>query len=50
MKYLLIKDKGRQLQALIDNIAEFLWNNGNEIYVRTGLDKPGEYQDIKDRC
>lgn len=50
MKYLLIKDKGRQLQALIDNIAEFLWNNGNEIYVRTGLDNPWEYQDITDRC
>lgn len=50
MKYLLIKDKGLQQQALIDNIAEFLWNNGNEIYVRNGLDSPQEYQDITHRC
>ncbi len=50
MKYLLIKDKELQQQALIDNIAEFLWNNGNEIYVRTCLDKTKEFQDIINRC
>ena len=50
MKYLLIKDKRQQQHALIDNIAEFLWNNGNEIYVRTCLDKTREYQDIINQC
>ncbi|WP_293946158.1 MULTISPECIES: hypothetical protein [unclassified Sphingobacterium] len=47
MKYLLINDKNQQKQALIDNIAEFLWNNGNEIYVRADLDKNEDYRVIK---
>lgn len=50
MKYLLVEGKGQREQMLLDNIADFLWNNGNEIYVRASFDNEIDYQNILDYC
>lgn len=44
MKYLLVENKEQGGQVLLDNIAEFLWNNGNEVYSRNSFDNEIDYQ------
>lgn len=50
MKYLLVDDREQEEQMLLDNIAEFLWNNGNEIYVRTNMNNEIDYKNILKSC
>ena len=46
MKYLLLEDREQEKQALLDNIAAFLWNNGNEVYSRNNVDHKIDYQTV----
>ena len=50
MKYLLLANGQRQQQLLLDDIAEFLWNNGNEIYARNGFDNEIDYRKMVNQC
>ena len=50
MKYLLVEDKLQQGQAILDSIAEFLWNNGNEIYASNNFHNQTDYLDIAECC
>lgn len=50
MKYLLVEDKEQEEQVLLDNIAEFFWNNGNEVYSRNSFDNEIDYQDVVKCC
>lgn len=47
MKYLLL---GNGQQLLLEDIAEFLWNNGNEIYVRNEFENEIDYRKMVSRC
>ena len=50
MKYLLIEDKVQQGQTILDSIAEFLWNNGNEIYASNNFDNRTDYLHVAECC
>lgn len=34
MKYIIIENKEQEENALLSDVADFLWNNGNEVIVR----------------
>src|SRR5690606_15089916 len=50
MKYLLVEDKVQQEQVIRDSIAEFLWNNGNEIYASNNFNDRTDYLNIVKSC
>src|SRR5690606_14373209 len=50
MKYLLVNDKEEEEQTLLDNIAGFLWDNGNEVYGCNNYDNHSECQNIAKYC
>ncbi len=50
MKYLLVDDEKQEEQTLLDNIAEFLWDNGNEVYSRNNFDNENDYKNIMKSC
>jgi hypothetical protein len=50
MKYLLVEDRLQQSQVILDSIAEFLWNNGNEIYTSNNFDNRTDYLNVAERC
>ena len=50
MKYLLVEDKVQQGQTILDSIAEFLWNNGNEIYASNNFDNRADYLHAAECC
>lgn len=50
MKYLLVEDKVQQGQVILDSIAEFLWNNGNEIYASNNFNTRTDYLNIVRCC
>lgn len=50
MKYLLVEDKLHQSQVILDSIAEFLWNNGNEIYANNNFDNRTDYLNVAECC
>lgn len=39
MKYIIIENKEQEENALLNDVADFLWNNGNEVFVRNNKTK-----------
>ena len=50
MKYLLVEDQVRKDQVVLDSIAEFLWNSGNEIYASNHINNRSDYLSVADSC
>ncbi len=50
MKYLLVEDKVNPEQVILGSIAEFLWDNGNEVYTSNNLDDRIDYLNIVECC
>lgn len=50
MKYLLVEDRVQKEQVILDSIAEFLWNNGNEIYPSNNFINHTDYLNIVKNC
>lgn len=50
MKYLLIADKGKNGQELLDRIAAFLWDNGNSVYTRNRFQTEADYRNMVESC
>jgi len=50
MKYLLAKDNVKRGQDILDNIAEFLWNNGHEVYASNNFNNRIDYLNIIKCC
>ena len=39
MKYLVIENKEQTQNRLLDQVADFLWNNGNEVFISSSTQK-----------
>lgn len=50
MKYLLIEDQVQRDQVILDSIAEFLWNSGNEIYASNHFNNRSDYLHAVESC
>lgn len=50
MKYLLLEDKFQQDHVILDRIAEFLWDKGNEIYSSNNIDCRTDYINVAKSC
>lgn len=48
MKYLIIENKEKADDPLLHDIADFLWNNGNYVFIRRINDTPKPQFDIND--
>ncbi len=50
MKYLFQEDKFQQDHVILDRIAEFLWDKGNEIYSSNNIDRRTDYINVAKSC
>ena len=50
MKYLLVEDQVRKDQVMLDSIAEFLWNSGNEVYASNHFNNRSDYLHVAESC
>lgn len=50
MKYLVIENKEREVDECLYDIADFFWNNGNEVYISNNYNNEIDYRDFVKYC
>lgn len=46
MKYLVIENKEQEADECLYDIADFFWDNGNEVYISNNYCNEADYQNI----
>lgn len=50
MKYLVIENKEQEVDECLYDIADFFWNNGNEVYISNNYNNEIDYQEFVKCC
>src|SRR6218665_1377429 len=50
MKYLVIENKEKEIGGFLYDIADFFWNNGNEVYINNNYINLNDYHDFVKKC
>ncbi|WP_164112221.1 MULTISPECIES: hypothetical protein [Sphingobacterium] len=50
MKYLVIENKAQEESEWVYDIADFFWNNGNQVYIGKNYSSMFEYKNIVEYC
>jgi len=50
MKYLIIENKEQEVDEYLYDIADFFWNNGNEVYLSNNYNDENDYRDFVKHC
>src|SRR5690606_18523615 len=50
MKYLVIENRQQEIDECLYDIADFFWNNGNEVYISNNYKNKLDYQDFVKHC
>lgn len=50
MKYLVIENEEQEIGEFLFDIADFFWNNGNEVYISNNYNDETDYHDFVKKC
>lgn len=50
MKYLIIENLEQEANEFLYDIADFFWNNGNEVYISNNYSNETDYQNLVKQC
>ncbi|MFG4003330.1 hypothetical protein [Flavobacterium aquidurense] len=50
MKYLIIESNEQELDECLYDIADFFWNNGNQVFISNNYDNKFDYQCFVELC